>query len=98
MRPPVFFVTLLLSVCGFAADSVLPLFVQREELAGAVALVANKDKVLHVTTVGFADIEVKKPMQADSIFWIASQSKGITATAVMMLVDEGKISLDDSVE
>ena len=98
MRPPVFFLTLLLSVCGFAADSVLPLFVQREELAGAVALVANKDKVLHVTAVGFADIEVKKPMQADSIFWIASQSKGITATAVMMLVDEGKISLDDSVE
>ena len=98
MRTPVLFLSLLLSLGGFAADSVLAPFVQREELAGAVALVASKDKVLNVTTVGFADIEAKKPMQADSVFWIASQSKGITATAVMMLVDEGKLSLNDPVE
>ena len=45
MRNPVFFLSLLLSVCGFAADSVLAPFVQREELAGAVALVANKEKI-----------------------------------------------------
>ena len=98
MRTPVLALGFLLSVCGFAADSVLAPFVQREELAGAVALVANKAKVLDVTTVGFADLEAKKPMQADSVFWIASQSKGITAAAVMMLVDEGKLSLDDPVE
>ena len=98
MRTPALCLSLLLSVCGFAADAVLAPFVQREELAGAVALVASKAKVLSVTTVGFADIEAKKPMSADSVFWIASQSKGITATAVMMLVDEGKISLDDPVE
>jgi len=98
MRTPVFFLSLLLSVAGFATDSVLAPFVQREELAGAVALVASKEKVLNVTAVGFADREAKKPMQADTVFWIASQSKGITATAVMMLVDEGKLSLDDPVE
>ena len=98
MRTPVLFLSLLLSLGGFAADSILAPFVQREELAGAVALVTSKDKVLNVTTVGFADIEAKKPMQADSVFWIASQSKGITATAVMMLVDEGKLSLNDPVE
>ena len=98
MRTPVLALSFLLSVCGFAADSVLAPFVQREELAGAVALVANKAKVLDVTTVGFADFEAKKPMQADTVFWIASQSKGITAAAVMMLVDEGKLSLDDPVE
>jgi CubicO group peptidase (beta-lactamase class C family) len=98
MRTPVFFLSLLLSVGGCAADLVLAPFVQREELAGAVALVANKDKVLNVTAVGFADREAKKPMQADTLFWIASQSKGITAAAVMMLVDEGKLSLDDPVE
>ena len=98
MRTPVFFLSLLLSVAGFAADSVLAPFVQREELAGAVALVATKEKVLNVTAVGFADREAKKPMQTDSVFWIASQSKGITATAVMMLVDEGKLALDDPVE
>jgi CubicO group peptidase (beta-lactamase class C family) len=80
------------------AESVLDAFVQKEELAGAVALVANKDKVLNITTAGFADINAKKPMQENTLFWIASQSKGITAAAVMMLVDEGKLSLNDPVE
>jgi CubicO group peptidase (beta-lactamase class C family) len=89
---------LLLSVGGFAADSVVGPFIQREELAGAVALVANKDRVLSVTTVGFADIEAKRPMTEDAVFWIASQSKAMTAVAVLMLVDEGKIALDDPVE
>ena len=78
--------------------SVLGPFVGREELAGAVALVADREKVLSVTAVGFADVEAAKPMKEDAVFWIASQSKGITAVAVMMLVDEGKLSLDDPVE
>ncbi len=105
MRTPVLFLSLLLSVCGFAAtpphlkpEDVLTPFVQHEELAGAVALVANREKVLSVTAVGFADIEAKKPMKEDSVFWIASQSKAMTAIAVLMLVDEGKIALDDPVE
>ena len=54
--------------------------------------------MLSVENVGFADIAAGKPMKADSVFRIASQSKGITAAAVMMLVDEGEISLDDPVE
>ncbi len=81
-----------------SSAALLQPFVDKHELAGAVALVADKDKVVSVETVGFADIEAGKPMKADSVFWIASQSKGITAAAVMMLVDEGKISLDDPVE
>jgi CubicO group peptidase (beta-lactamase class C family) len=81
-----------------SSAAILKPFVNRHELAGAVVLVADKDKVLSVETVGFADIDGGKPMKADSVFWIASQSKGITAAAVMMLVDEGRISLDDPVE
>ena len=81
-----------------SSAKVLQPFVDRHELAGAVALVADEDKVLSIETVGFADVEAGKPMKADSAFWIASQSKGITAAAVMMLVDEGKITLDDPVE
>jgi hypothetical protein len=50
------------------------LYVTRQELAGAVMLAATKDKVLSVEAVGFADVAGKKPMQPDSIFWIASQS------------------------
>jgi CubicO group peptidase (beta-lactamase class C family) len=73
-------------------------FVDRHALAGAVTLVADKDKILSVETVGFADVAASKPMGADSVFWIASQSKPMTATALMMLVDEGKVRLDDPVE
>ena len=73
-------------------------FVDKHELAGAVALVADKDKVLSVEAVGFADIAAGKALKPDALFWIASQSKGITAAAVMMLVDEKKILLDDPVE
>jgi CubicO group peptidase (beta-lactamase class C family) len=73
-------------------------FVDRHELAGAVTLVADRDRVLSVDTVGFADVAANKPMRPDALFWIASQSKPITAAAFMMLVDEGKVKLDDPVE
>jgi CubicO group peptidase (beta-lactamase class C family) len=82
---------------GPLAASVQP-FVEREELAGAVMLVASREKVLAIEAVGWADVESKKPMRTDSIFWIASQSKPITATALMVLVDEGKVQLDAPVE
>jgi CubicO group peptidase (beta-lactamase class C family) len=67
-------------------------------MAGAVTLVASKDKVLDVETVGFADIAAKKEMAPDDLFWIASMAKGMTAAAMMMLVDEGKVNVDDPVE
>jgi CubicO group peptidase (beta-lactamase class C family) len=73
-------------------------FVERHALAGAVTLVASKDKVLSLEAVGFADIGKNKPMPTDALFWIASQSKPITATALMILVDEGKVGIDDPVE
>ena len=73
-------------------------FVESNTLAGAVVLVADKDKVLDVEAVGWADIAAKKPMRTDSVFWIASQSKPISAVALMILVDEGKVNVDDAVE
>ena len=79
------------------AGAVKP-FVDDGTLAGAVMLVANKDKVLAVESVGWADIAAKMMMPLDALFWIASMSKPITAVALMMLVDEGKVNLDDPVE
>lgn len=73
-------------------------FVKKQELAGAVMLVADKNKVLAVDTVGYADIAEKREMSPDALFWIASQSKSLTAAAFMMLVDEGRVKLDDPVE
>jgi CubicO group peptidase (beta-lactamase class C family) len=77
-------------------SALLP-FVERHVLAGAVVLVADKEKVLALEAVGSADIAANKPMATDALFWIASQSKPITAAALMLLVDEGKVRLDDPV-
>jgi CubicO group peptidase (beta-lactamase class C family) len=78
--------------------AVLQPLVDSHALAGAVTLVATKDKVLSLEAVGYADVDARRPMRTDNLFWIASMSKPMTATAVMMLVDEGKINLDDPVE
>lgn len=82
---------------GSLAAAVQP-FVDHHTLAGAVLLVADKDKTLATETAGYADIEAKKPMTPATQFWIASMSKPITASALMILVDEGKVKLDDPVE
>ena len=79
------------------ADSLQP-FVDNNTLAGAVTLVASRDKVLSLEAVGYADVGAKTPMKTDNLFWIASMSKPMTAAALMMLVDEGKVKLDDPVE
>ncbi|MES2692562.1 MAG: serine hydrolase domain-containing protein, partial [Verrucomicrobiota bacterium] len=81
---------------GKLAPTLQP-FVDSGLMAGAVALVATPDKVLSVDTVGYSDLAAKKPMRADAVFWIASQSKPITAAALMMLVDEKKVNVDDPV-
>jgi CubicO group peptidase (beta-lactamase class C family) len=73
-------------------------FVDDSTIPGAVMLVVTKDKVADVETVGYSDAKAKTPMKPDALFWIASMSKAFTTTCVMMLVDEGKVNLDDPVE
>jgi CubicO group peptidase (beta-lactamase class C family) len=65
------------------------------QVPGAVTVVATRDSVLRMNAQGWADPEHKAFMRVDSIFWIASMSKPITAIAVLMLVEAGKLSLDD---
>jgi CubicO group peptidase (beta-lactamase class C family) len=83
---------------GTGIASIIQRFVDHHAIAGAVLLVATKDKVLTFQAVGFSDLKTNKPMATDDLFEIASMSKPIAATAVMMLVDEGKVHLDDPVE
>jgi CubicO group peptidase (beta-lactamase class C family) len=64
---------------------------------GAVGLVARGDRV-EVQAVGSVDVDGTSPMARDSIFRVASVTKPITAAAVMMLVEDGRIALDDAVE
>jgi CubicO group peptidase (beta-lactamase class C family)/rhamnogalacturonyl hydrolase YesR len=73
-------------------------YIDNREIAGAVALIANRDRVLAREVIGYANLAEHSPMRVNKMFWIASMSKAMTAAAVMMLVDEGKISLDDPVE
>ena len=71
--------------------------VVKNEIAGAVTLVVTKDKLLHLETTGLADVAAKRPLTPDTLFWIASMTKPITGTAVLMLQDEGKLNVADPV-
>jgi CubicO group peptidase (beta-lactamase class C family) len=73
-------------------------FVADGAIAGAVTLVGKSDRVLALDAIGYADLAERKAMREDSLFWIASMTKPITAVAVLMLQDEGKLSVDDPVE
>ena len=72
-------------------------FIDQKQISGAVTLVARQGKVVHLEAVGDADLEAGRPMRKDTLFAIASMTKPITATAVMILRDEGKLSIDDTV-
>lgn len=67
------------------------------DVAGVVTLVARRGKVVHFEAQGLADIASRKPMRTDNIFRLASMGKPVTAVAIMMLVEEGKIRLNDPV-
>src|SRR3990170_1093384 len=71
--------------------------IARNEIAGAVTAVVTKDRVLHLETHGFADVAAKRPMTVDTVFWIASMTKPVTGAAILMLQDEGKLTVGDPV-
>jgi len=75
----------------------MEVFVAKNDVAGVVTMVATPDSTLHLEAVGYADLERKSPMKVDSIHWIASMSKPVTAACMMMLVDEGKVALSDPI-
>ncbi len=78
-------------------DAMLQKAVDEKQVPGIVALIARNGKIVFEKAYGMANNESKKPMTTDAIFRIASQSKAITATAVMMLWEEGKFQLDDPI-
>lgn len=73
-------------------------FVERGTMAGAVMLVARRGEVVSLDAVGFQDVQSKKPMRADTIFDTRSVTKVVTAVGVMMLMEEGRLALNDPVE
>jgi CubicO group peptidase (beta-lactamase class C family) len=73
-------------------------YIQSGALAGAVTLVASKDQILSLEAIGCADLAARKPIKTDQMFWIASMTKPMAASLLMMLVDEQKVDLDAPVE
>jgi CubicO group peptidase (beta-lactamase class C family) len=78
-------------------DALCEKAVKDGDIPGVVALVARNGKIVHYKAYGMSDNQSKKPLKRDDIFRIASQSKAITSTAVMMLWEEGRFRLDDPI-
>ena len=88
---------------GFSAERLARIHdaVQRhidaKAIAGAVTMVVRNGRIAHLDAHGLIDIESNRAMPKDGIFRLASMSKPITATAVMMMIEDGKLRLNDPV-
>lgn len=72
-------------------------YIDKDQIAGAVTLIARKGKVVHFEAQGSRYKEEKQPMEKDALFSLASMTKPIVSTALMMLWEEGKFLLDDPI-
>lgn len=73
-------------------------FVDNGTVSGAVTLVTTKSGIVHWEAVGKSDLATGRDMQKEDLFWIASMTKPMTAVCVLMLQEEGKLSIEDPVE
>ena len=78
-------------------EQVVQRYIDENVMAGAVTLVARRGGAAHVRSYGMADRAAGKPMQADTIFRIASMTKPVTSVAVMMLYEGGHFKLNDPI-
>lgn len=78
-------------------DATMQRFVENQQVAGAVVLIAKDSRIVHFSAYGKSDIADDTPMTTDAIFRIYSMSKAITSAAVMMLVEQDKVNLDAAV-
>jgi CubicO group peptidase (beta-lactamase class C family) len=109
MNSPIAAITCCLMISAVAvpsraeADPYAPItarmaqFVVSDEIPGAVTLVSQNGRVVHLGAVGYANVESRAPLRPNAVFGIMSMTKPVTATALMILVDEGKVALDDPV-
>ena len=81
-----------------ALDASLRGAVERKDVPGVVALITDRQRVLYQGAFGVADVSTGRALNADSIFRIASMTKPITSLALMQLVEQGRLSLDDPAE
>jgi CubicO group peptidase (beta-lactamase class C family) len=81
-----------------AIDAALRGAVERKDVPGVVGLVVNKDRVLYQGAFGVTDVSSGRELKPDALFRIASMTKAVTSVALMQLVEQGRIGLDDPAE
>jgi CubicO group peptidase (beta-lactamase class C family) len=86
------------SPANAALDASLRGAVERKDVPGVVALITDRKGVLYESAFGVADVATGRPLARDTLFRIASMTKPITSVALMQLVEQGKIALDDPAE
>ena len=107
MRPIASFLTALLFWCAFpstsfaqsskAVDEYIHSEMQRQKIPGLALLVSRDGKIIRAQGYGLSNVELQVPVKPETIFQSGSMGKQFTAAAIMMLVEEGKIALDDPV-
>jgi CubicO group peptidase (beta-lactamase class C family) len=103
LRPLLALLAVTVSLCPLQAraDAVseqIQRFVDSGTVSGAVTLVATRSGIAHWEAVGKSDLSAGRDMLKDDLFWIASMTKPMTAVCVLMLQEEGKLSIDEPVE
>ncbi|MEN3383876.1 MAG: methyl acetate hydrolase, partial [Hyphomicrobiales bacterium] len=86
------------SAASAALDASLRAAVERKDVPGVVALVTDRERVLYQGAFGVADVSTGRALDADALFRIASMTKAITSAALMQLVEQGRLGLDDPAE
>ncbi len=77
--------------------TIVQTMVDKQQTAGAVVLVARRGKIVYLESIGKMDLATGKAMRPDAIFRMYSMTKPITSVAALILVDDGKLALDDPV-
>mgnify|MGYP000644444173 CR=1 FL=1 len=80
-----------------AVDALLKSYVEKNHLVGAVTLIVKNNQLVHYKGHGYADLASKKPMPADAIFRIMSQTKALTSLGILQLFEQGKLRLDQPI-
>jgi methyl acetate hydrolase len=86
------------SQSGAALDATLRGAVERKDVPGVVALVTDREHVLYEGAFGVADVATGRSLTTDALFRIASMTKPVTSVALMQLVEQGRLGLDDPAE
>ena len=86
------------SPAAVALDAGMRNAVERKDVPGVVTLVTNRDRVLYQSAFGVADVATGRPLAPDALFRIASMTKPVTSLALMQLVEQGRLKLDDPAE